>query len=152
VSQKGVEDGSFLSAKASDYLRGYFHAAALAGYDMRAVAAWVSGADPDVPQRILAAVGACQWALTLSELRSEAHKTAATARMVISRALSFTADPALAASVLLGPGWCPSEPQTCSADPATSRPWPPRCWQAHAVGRYGAARARGRFPQCSRAR
>ena len=31
VSQKGVEDGSFWSSKASDYLRGYFHAAALAG-------------------------------------------------------------------------------------------------------------------------
>jgi Type IV secretory system Conjugative DNA transfer len=31
VSQQGVEDGSFWSAKASDYLRGYFHAAALAG-------------------------------------------------------------------------------------------------------------------------
>ena len=31
VSQKGVEDGTFWSAKASDYLRGYFHAAALAG-------------------------------------------------------------------------------------------------------------------------
>jgi type IV secretion system protein VirD4 len=28
VSQKGVEDGSFWSAKASDYLRSYFHAAA----------------------------------------------------------------------------------------------------------------------------
>src|ERR1039457_6445666 len=41
VSQKGVEDGSFWSAKASDYLRGYFHAAALAGFDLRAVAAWV---------------------------------------------------------------------------------------------------------------
>jgi type IV secretion system protein VirD4 len=38
VSQKGVEDGSFWSAKASDYLRGYFHAAALAGYDLRVVA------------------------------------------------------------------------------------------------------------------
>ena len=35
VSREGVEDGSFWSAKASDYLRGYFHAAALAGYDMR---------------------------------------------------------------------------------------------------------------------
>ena len=33
VSQKGVEDGTFWSAKASDYLRGYFHAAALAEYD-----------------------------------------------------------------------------------------------------------------------
>ena len=104
VSQNGVEDGSFWSAKASDYLRGYFHAAALASYDLRAVAAWVSGADPDVPERILLAAGARQWALTLAELRSEAHKTAATVRMVMSRALAFMADPALAASVLPGPG------------------------------------------------
>jgi type IV secretion system protein VirD4 len=104
VSQKGVEDGTFWSAKASDYLRGYFHAAALAGYDLRAVASWASGADPEVPEQILAAAGAPQWALTLAELRSEAHKTAATVRMVMSRALSFMADPALAASVLPAPG------------------------------------------------
>jgi type IV secretion system protein VirD4 len=100
VSQQGVEDGTFWSAKASDYLRGYFHAAALARYGLRAVAAWVSGAQPDVPERILLAAGARQWALTLAELRSEAHKTTATVRMVMSRALSFMADPALAASVL----------------------------------------------------
>jgi hypothetical protein len=50
------------------------------------------------------AAGARQWALTLAELRSEAHKTAATVRMVMSRALAFTADPALAASVLPAPG------------------------------------------------
>ena len=104
VSQKGVEDGTFWSAKASDYLRGYFHAAALAGYDLRAVAAWVSGADPHVPEQILAAAGARQWALTLAELRCEAHKTAATVRMVMSRALAFMADPDLAASVLPAPG------------------------------------------------
>jgi type IV secretion system protein VirD4 len=103
VPQKGVEDGTFWSAKASDYLRGYFHAAALARYDLRAVAAWVAGANPDVPERILLAAGARQWALTLAELRSEAHKTAATVRMVMTRALSFMADPALAASVLPGP-------------------------------------------------
>jgi type IV secretion system protein VirD4 len=96
VSQKNVEDGTFRSAKASDYLRGYFCAAALAGYDMRA--------DPDIPERILVAAGARQWALTLAELRSEAHKTTATVRMVMSSALSFMADPALAASVLPGPG------------------------------------------------
>jgi type IV secretory pathway TraG/TraD family ATPase VirD4 len=104
VSQKGVEDGTFWSAKASDYLRGYFHAAALAGFDLRAVAAWVSGADPDVPKQILNAAGAHPWALTLAELRSEAQKTTATVRMVMSRALSFMADPALAASVLPAPG------------------------------------------------
>ena len=104
VSQEGVEDGTFWSAKASDYLRGYFCAAALAQYDLRAVAAWVSGADPHVPERILAAAGMHQWALTLSELRGEAHKTAATVRMVMSRALAFMADPELAASVLPAPG------------------------------------------------
>ena len=104
VSAKAVEDATFWSAKASDYLRGYFHAAALAQYDLRTVAAWVSGADPDVPERILLAAGARQWALTLAELRSEAHKTAATVRMVMSRSLAFMADPALAASVLPLPG------------------------------------------------
>ena len=104
VAQKGVEDGTFWSSKASDYLRGYFHAAALARYDLRAVAAWVSGADPDMPERILTAAGAHQWAITLSELCSEAQKTTATVRMVMSRALSFMADPALAASVLPAPG------------------------------------------------
>ena len=104
VSAKAVEDATFWSAKASDYLRGYFHAAALARYDLRTVAAWVSGADPDVPERILLAAGARQWAHTLAELRSEAHKTAATVRMVMSRALAFMADPALAASVLPPPG------------------------------------------------
>ena len=66
--------------------------------------AWVAGADPDVPERILLAAGARQWAHTLAELRSEAHKTAATVRMVMSRSLAFMADPALAASVLPGPG------------------------------------------------
>src|SRR5580704_8377876 len=67
---------------------------------MQAVAAWVSGADPYVPERILLRAGAHQWALTLAELRSEAQKTTATVRMVMSRALSFMADPALAESVL----------------------------------------------------
>jgi type IV secretion system protein VirD4 len=104
VSQKGVEDGTFWSAKASDYLRAYFHAPALKGADLRTVAAWVAGADPGTAEDILAAAGARQWALTLDELRSEAQKTAATVRMVMSRALSFMADPALAVSVLPCPG------------------------------------------------
>ncbi|HEY7882425.1 MAG TPA: hypothetical protein VID31_16350, partial [Streptosporangiaceae bacterium] len=65
---------------------------------------WVSGADPQVPERILIAAGARHWAHTLAELQSEAHKTAATVRMVMSRALAFMADPALAASVLPPPG------------------------------------------------
>ena len=62
VSQKGVEDGTFWSAKASDYLRAYFHAAALKGADLRTVAAWVAGADPGLAEEILAAAGASEWA------------------------------------------------------------------------------------------
>jgi type IV secretion system protein VirD4 len=42
--------------------------------------------------------------VNLAELRSEAHKTTATVRMVMSRALSFMADPVLAACVLPAPG------------------------------------------------
>ena len=38
-------------------------------YDLRAVAAWVSGRDPHIPERILMAAGARQWAYTLAELR-----------------------------------------------------------------------------------
>jgi Type IV secretory system Conjugative DNA transfer len=86
VSQKGVEDGTFWSAKASDYLRGYFHAAALMGADLRTVAAWVSGADPHIQEQVLVAAGAHQWAVTLAELRGEATKTVATVRMVMTRA------------------------------------------------------------------
>ena len=104
VSQKGVEDATFWSAKASDYLRAYFHSAALGGYDLRAVAQWVSGKRAGEAEQILLAAGADDWAYTLSELTGEAEKTVATVRMVMSRALAFMADPALAASVLPGAG------------------------------------------------
>ncbi len=65
----------------------------LAGLDMRAVAAWVAGANPGEAEQILRAAGARQWAFTLAEMTGEATKTAATVRMVMSRALSFMADP-----------------------------------------------------------
>ena len=99
VSQKGVEDATFWSAKASDYLRAYFHAAALAG-------AGHAGRGPvgrrrttrTTPSRSWPRPAPEQWAMTLAELRGEAQKTASTVRMVMSRALSFMADPALAAS------------------------------------------------------
>ncbi len=99
VSMTGTEDASFWSSKASSYLRCLFHAAALAGGDMRAVTGWALG-DADQAEDILAKAGASQWALELAELRSEAQKTAQTIRMVITRALAFMADPALAHSAL----------------------------------------------------
>jgi hypothetical protein len=107
VSQHGVEDATFWASKASDYLRSYFHAAALAGLDLTAVAGWVTGMDSDDAEAVLAAAGTrtgWQWASQLAELRGEANKTAQTIRMTMSRALAFLADPALAASVLPAPG------------------------------------------------
>src|SRR5262249_45681932 len=93
---------SFWSAKASDYLRAYFHAAALAGLDLRHVAAWVSGSRPEQAEEILTRTpgAATHFAAQLAEMRGEANKTISTVRMTMSRALAFLADPQLAAAVL----------------------------------------------------
>jgi len=99
VNMSGTEESSFWAGKASDYLRCLFHAAALAGGDMRLVAGWALG-NAGPAEDLLAQAGAEQWAAELAELRGEAQKTAATIRMVLSRALGFMTDPALARSVL----------------------------------------------------
>jgi type IV secretion system protein VirD4 len=103
VTQKGVEDATFWASKASDYLRAYFHAAALANLDLRHVARWVTSGSSTEAERILidlAEPGGHQWAAQLAELRGEANKTAQTIKMTMSRALAFLADPALAAAVV----------------------------------------------------
>src|SRR5215472_7131685 len=103
VNMSGTEEASFWSGKASDFMRCLFHAAAHAGGDMRLVARWALGsAEP--AEDIVDSAGAGQWAAELAELRSEAQKTAATIRMVLSRALGFMTDPALASSVLPADG------------------------------------------------
>jgi type IV secretory pathway TraG/TraD family ATPase VirD4 len=99
VNMSGTEGGTFWSGKASDFMRCLFHAAALAGGDLRLVARWALG-NAEPAEDILASGGADQWAAELAELRGEAQKTAATIRMVLSRALGFMTDPALARSVL----------------------------------------------------
>jgi type IV secretory pathway TraG/TraD family ATPase VirD4 len=66
---------------------------------MRLVKAWALG-NARQAEEILESAGAYQWALELAELRGDAQKTAATIKMVISRALAFMTDPALAQSVL----------------------------------------------------
>jgi type IV secretion system protein VirD4 len=104
VSMGGVEDSSFWTSKASDYMRAFFHAAALVDADMRVVTRWVHRGEPDVPVDILRSAGAHQWALTVAELGGEAQKTAQTIRMTMSRSLAFMTDPALAACVLPGAG------------------------------------------------
>ena len=107
VSQHGVEEATFWASKASDYLRAYFHAAALAGLDLRTVAEWVTGMNSTDAETILASSGGdtgWHWASQLAELRGQANRTAQTVRMTMSRALAFLADPALAASVTPTPG------------------------------------------------
>jgi len=102
VSQHGVEEATFWASKASDYLRAYFHAAALADLDLRAVARWVTGMSSTDAETILVSSGGdtgWHWASQLAELRGHANRTAQTIRMTMSRALAFLADPALAASV-----------------------------------------------------
>ncbi len=99
VNMAGTEGATFWSSKASSYLRCLFHAAAVAGGDMNLVTRWALG-DAEPAEDILAQAGADQWALELAELRSEAQKTAQTIRMVITRAMAFMADPALARSAL----------------------------------------------------
>ena len=103
VNMAGAEEASFWSGKASDFMRCLFHAAACAGGDMRLVARWALG-NAEPAEGILDSAGADQWAAELAELRGEAQKTAATIRMVLSRALGFMTDPALARSVLPGDG------------------------------------------------
>lgn len=105
VSTAGTEDGTFWSGKASDGLRGLFAAAALIASDMRRVGRWV-GADSEVAEAvaILEAASRTDWAAKLAELTGAAERTSATVRMVMSRALGFLDDPALAAATLPGPG------------------------------------------------
>jgi type IV secretion system protein VirD4 len=105
VSQKGVEDGKFWASKASDCLRAFFQAAAFAGYTMAEVYLWACGyADTREAEDILIRRGRGAWAGNLAQLCGEAQKTAETIRMTLTRALQFMGDPALAASVLPGPG------------------------------------------------
>ena len=104
ISMGGVEEASFWTAKASDYLRAFFHAAALVGGDLRMVATWVLAEGHPEAEQILIDHGAGDWAAQIAELGGTAHKTAQTIRMTMSRALTFLNDPQLAQSVLPVPG------------------------------------------------
>ena len=53
ISMGDVDDGSFFAAKASDYLRAMFAAAALAKWDLSVVADWVLGDNATEAEKIL---------------------------------------------------------------------------------------------------
>lgn len=81
--------GGFWQAKAAQCLAAYLRAAALAGADMRQVARWAGGRDPQQPEQILTGAGDQQWASRLSELGNRhARRTAASVRTVMSAAVA----------------------------------------------------------------
>ena len=106
TSSSGLEDSGFWQSKASDYLRALFFAAAWARsqgharYNLATAARWALSDASEEAEDILKDAGAGDWGAQVQELRGEAAKTAATVRMVMTRALSFMTDPALAAAVL----------------------------------------------------
>ena len=63
-----------------------------------------TGADPEIPEHILAAHPSAAVGADASRDAPEAHRTADSIRMIVTRALSFMADPARRGSVLAGPG------------------------------------------------
>lgn len=102
ISMGGVENASFWSSKASNYLRALFHAAALRKGDMRDLARWILVNDTSEAEEALVKTGRREWVLALMEMRSEADKTLAAIRMTMSQALDFLMDPALLDAVLPG--------------------------------------------------
>ena len=108
VSMKGVEEGSFWSAKASR-LHARLHARRRhrrPGLPRTSSAGSWASAPPkpntsSPPPPGPAGTGPQQ----LVELRGEANKTAQTIRMTMSRAVAFLTDPTLATSVLPAPGY-----------------------------------------------
>ena len=101
ISTEGAEESAFWRREAGEGLQGLFAAAALSGQDMRTVGRWV-GAPHTTPEAaaILAAAGQQEWSDKIAELNGPAEKTAQTIRTVMSSALSFLRDPALAEAVL----------------------------------------------------
>jgi hypothetical protein len=80
-----------------------FHAAALAGGDMRHVTGWImSPAQSEQAEIILRTAGKTQWADQLAGYRGPAEKTNATVKMVMAGAVEFMNDPALGIAALPG--------------------------------------------------
>ena len=96
VSMTGTEDASFWSAQGVQLPARPAPRRSAGRRRHAAGTRWALG-DAEPAEGILAQAGAGQWARNSPSCGSEAQKTAQTVRMVISRALAFMADPALAA-------------------------------------------------------
>lgn len=103
VRVKGTEDDGFWNEQASLMMPALLSAAAFAGKDMFAVARWIVSGDTREPERTLRAGGRGLWADAVAQMRGPADKTGATVRMVLTAAVKFMQNPALAVSALPGP-------------------------------------------------
>ena len=95
---------AFWIGKASSVLASLLHAAALDGRTMNDVYQWAHGTGDAAPEQILTAhPGAAEgWLGPIRELRRPG-RTADSIRMTVTRALSWYADPAVAAATSPGP-------------------------------------------------
>jgi type IV secretory pathway TraG/TraD family ATPase VirD4 len=105
TESKGLHDMTFWIGKASSVLASLLHAAALDRRTMHEVYQWAHGIDDAAPERILAAHrGAADgWLGPIREVRKPG-RTADSIRMTVTRALSWYADPLVAAATSPGPG------------------------------------------------
>ena len=104
TESRGLHDMAFWIGKASAVLASLLHAAALDGRTMNDVYQWAHGIDDSRPEQILAAHPAAAegWLGPIREIRTPG-RTADSIRMTVTRALSWYADPAVAAATSPGP-------------------------------------------------
>ncbi|OLE22518.1 MAG: hypothetical protein AUG49_19005 [Catenulispora sp. 13_1_20CM_3_70_7] len=104
-SSAGGELNNFFQSTACEVLRAYLMAADLAGLDMRDVYRWTTDADDDEALKILRKYGARgDWIEVLEQRQSTTDRTRDGIFTTLSTALSWMADPVIAAAV------CPEEP------------------------------------------
>jgi hypothetical protein len=101
----GMQDLAFWVGKATSALACLLHAAALADRTMTDVYRWAHGIGDDEPERILSthSWAAEGWLGPIQEIRRPG-RTADSIRMTVTRALSWLADPAVAAATSPGTG------------------------------------------------
>ena len=105
TESRGLQDMTFWIGKASAVLASLLHAAALDGQTMAEVYQWAHGIDDARPEQILTAHPAAAegWLGPIREIRRPG-RTSDSIRMTVTRALSWYADPAVAAATTPGPG------------------------------------------------
>ena len=111
TSTEGTEEATFWSQQAALQMRALLCAADLLGKDFQIVNRWILSGQTQVAEKALKEAGEKiwagygDWAAVLEQMRSgKAERTTATIRLVLSSAVQFMADPAIARCVIPGPG------------------------------------------------